>query len=173
MKNNPDIPVALSLGANVGDCVSGMRKAIDALSSFMTVTAVSSVYEADPVYVLDQPIFLNAAITGLTKINPLALMWTIKDIESDLGRGPTYQYGPRVIDIDIIFYGDMIIKTPELIIPHMRMEEREFVLRPLQEIASDWKHPGNGKTVSEMLQDFPDVTLKCLGNILTNDTAKQ
>lgn len=166
MKSDAEIPIALSLGSNIGDSVVALRSAITALSQYINITAVSSVYEADPVYVLDQPTFLNAAIVGTTKINPLAIMWTIKDIESDIGREPTYQYGPRVIDIDVIFYGDMMIKTPELVIPHLRMEEREFVLRPLGEIAPDWKHPNSGKTVAELLAVVPDSGLKCLGKLL-------
>jgi len=167
MTDNPLSPVALALGSNLGDRLEFLRRAKKALASCIDIQAVSSVYETKPAYVSDQPPFLNAVVFGTTKLEPLALLWTVKDIENELGRTPTFRYGPRVIDIDIIFYGDLVLETPELKIPHVRVQERDFVLRPLSEAAPNWKHPKTGKTASEMLALLPSVTMPCLGPILS------
>jgi 2-amino-4-hydroxy-6-hydroxymethyldihydropteridine diphosphokinase len=150
------IHIALALGSNVGDREAALRAAVKALSPYVKVTAISPVYETSPVYVTDQPSFYNAAVTGTTTLEPLALLWTLKDIENSIGRLPTFRYGPRVIDIDIIFYGDRIVKTSELTIPHARMAEREFVLRPLNTVAPNMQHPETGRTVADMLGQLPD-----------------
>jgi 2-amino-4-hydroxy-6-hydroxymethyldihydropteridine diphosphokinase len=167
MIDTPATPVALALGSNVGDCLDSLRRAVKALAPYVNVTSISPVYETAPVYVTNQPVFLNATVVGTTKLEPLALLWTVKDIESEIGRTPTYRYGPRVIDIDIIFYGDRIIETPELTIPHKRVDEREFVLRPLCDIAPEWKHPVSGKTVAEMRALLPASGMACLGQAIS------
>ena len=154
--------IALALGSNVGDRLSYLKAAVKALEPYVDVTAKSRIYETAPAYVSDQPAFLNAVVMGTTKLEPLALLWLLKDIESEIGRQPTFRYGPRVIDIDIIFYGDTVMETPELTIPHPRLAERDFVLRPLCDIAATWKHPQSGKTVEEMLALLPDNALPCL-----------
>ena len=166
MTNALAIPVALALGSNLGDRLDSLRQAITALSPYVEITAISLVYETEPLYVTDQPAFLNAVIIGTTKLEPLALLWTAKDIESEIGRTPTYRYGPRVIDIDIIFYGDKIVDTPELSIPHRRMAERDFVLHPLNDIVPEWKHPINGLTVAEMCALLPSCSVTSLGALL-------
>ncbi len=167
MTSNPkQTLVALALGSNVGDRHEALRKAVDALSAYVEIQSVSPVYETAPAYVTDQPVFLNAVLVGKTKLEPLSLLWKVKDIEKDVGRLPTYRYGPRVIDIDIIFYGDKLLKTDELTVPHARLEERDFVLRPLCDIAPEWKHPQSGKTVTEMLALLPDTGMICLGKVL-------
>ena len=158
--------IALALGSNVGDRHEALRAAVKALAHDIDITAVSSVYETAPAYVADQPAFLNAALVGTTKTTPLSLLWIAKDIESEIGRQPTYRYGPREIDIDIVFYGDLAMKTPELVIPHVRMTEREFVLRPLAEIAPDWKHPETGQTVAELLARVPETGMTKLGSLI-------
>jgi 2-amino-4-hydroxy-6-hydroxymethyldihydropteridine diphosphokinase len=127
------------------------------------VISVSPVYETAPAYVTDQRAFLNAAVLGETKVEPLALLLALKDLEKDLGREPSFRYGPRAIDIDIIFYGDKTMTTPELTIPHPRLAEREFVLRPLADIAPDWKYGQNGMTVAQMLSAVPHSHATCLG----------
>ncbi len=167
MTNAPTIPVALALGSNLGDRLDSLRQAIKALAPYVEITALSPVYETAPLYVTDQPPFLNAVVIGMTKLEPLALLWTAKDIESEIGRTPTYRYGPRVIDIDIILYGDRIVDTPELSIPHRRVAERDFVLHPLSDIAPEWRHPKNGQTVAEMCALLPSNTVMSLGALLS------
>ncbi|MGE3623691.1 MAG: 2-amino-4-hydroxy-6-hydroxymethyldihydropteridine diphosphokinase [Bdellovibrionales bacterium] len=145
------VKVAIALGSNIGDRMQALRTAVDGLAPYIDIVARSPVYETAPAYVTDQPPFLNAALVGETKLGPLILLRAVKDLENDLGRMPTFHYGPRAIDIDIIFYGDEIMNEAEITIPHPRMAEREFVLRPLNDIAPGWIHPENGKTVAEML----------------------
>lgn len=167
MPDRPVTPIALALGSNLGDSLDAIRKAITALAPYVEVKSISPVYETAPAYVTDQPVFKNTTIIGETKLEPLALLWLLKDIEREIGRTPTYRYGPRVIDLDIIFYGDTILETPELTIPHARMMERNFVLFPLKAIAPDWKHPKNGLTVSEMSALLPETGITCLGPLLS------
>lgn len=162
-----NFPIVLALGSNLDDRLGFLRKTVEALRPFVEIEALSSVYETAPAYVADQPPFLNAVVRGTTTLEPLALLWTIKGIENELGRTPTFRYGPRVIDIDILFYGDKIIKIPELSVPHPRLQERDFVLRPLCDIAPDWKHPETHKTAVEMLNALPPSPMPCLGKLLS------
>ena len=166
MTDLPSVPVALALGSNLGDSLAYLRQALAALAPYVEVTAVSPVYETAPAYVTDQPVFLNAVLTGRTKLEPLALLWAVKSLESDIGRQPTFRYGPRVIDIDILLYGDQVVSLPELGIPHIRMDEREFVLRPLADIAPEWRHPVKNKTMAELLALLPPSGMTCLGTVL-------
>jgi 2-amino-4-hydroxy-6-hydroxymethyldihydropteridine diphosphokinase len=145
------VKVALALGSNVGNRVDALRAAVEGLAPYINISAKSAVYETAPAYVAGQPPFLNAALVGETRLEPLFLLRAVKDLENDLGRQPTFHYGPRAIDIDIIFYGNEVVNVPELMIPHPRLAEREFVLRPLNDIAPDWRHPQSGLTVREMI----------------------
>ncbi|MDX2028255.1 MAG: 2-amino-4-hydroxy-6-hydroxymethyldihydropteridine diphosphokinase [Alphaproteobacteria bacterium] len=158
--------IALALGSNQGDCLAALRAAVERLAAYMQVTAVSPVYETAAAYIANQPSFLNAALVGETRLAPLALLWNLKKLETELGRLPTFHYGPRLIDIDILFYGDQVVATPELTVPHPRMAEREFVLCPLADIAPDWVHPQTGMTVSEMLERVASTAPKNLGPLL-------
>jgi len=156
--NNIDTHVVgIALGSNIGDRLKSLQAAIAALAPYVFITAKSQVYETAAAYVTDQPAFLNAAVLGETKLEPLALLLTLKHIEVALGRTPTFRYGPRVIDLDILFYGEKIISTPELVIPHSQMAERAFVLRPLSDIKPSWKHPKTGLTVVAMLGKLSDA----------------
>ena len=166
MSEHPETCIALAIGSNIGDRLEALRAAIKAMQPYITVTTVSPVYETAAAYVAAQPAYLNAALTGTTQIEPLALLWMLKDIESEIGRLPTFRYGPRLIDIDIVFYGDLILETQELSIPHLRMGERDFVLRPLNDIAPDWVHPQNGKTVAQLLAALPGNDMTALGDLL-------
>lgn len=158
--------IALALGSNDGDRLAALRAAVKAIAYYVDVEATSNVYETTAVYISHQPSFLNAALIGTTKLAPLALLWNIKRIETELGRTPTFRYGPRRIDIDIIFYGNQIVATPELTIPHLHVAEREFVLRPLADIAADFEHPQSKKTVRAMLADIPDMHPANLGPLI-------
>ncbi|MDD3030244.1 MAG: 2-amino-4-hydroxy-6-hydroxymethyldihydropteridine diphosphokinase [Alphaproteobacteria bacterium] len=166
MSESLSVPVALALGSNLGDRLGFLRQAVHSLRSLLSVRSVSPVYETAPAYVFDQPVFLNAVLVGTTALEPVALLWAVKHMESDIGRRPTFRYGPRIIDIDILFYGDTVLKTPELTIPHARIQERDFVLRPLADIEPLWRHPLTQKTAEDMLGVLPKGNLTCLGDLL-------
>ncbi|MDD3288935.1 MAG: 2-amino-4-hydroxy-6-hydroxymethyldihydropteridine diphosphokinase [Alphaproteobacteria bacterium] len=148
--------VYLSLGSNLGDRLRFLRDAVARLEPYMDIGERSCVYKTAPLYVTDQPEFFNAAVSGVTDLDPLVLLYTIKEIERQVGRRPTYKYGPRVVDIDIIFYDRICMDLPELTIPHMRMRERAFVLRPLSDIAKEYEDPITGKTIEELLKELPE-----------------
>lgn len=148
--------VCIALGANIGDRLAAFEAARRALSSYMAIEVVSKIYETDPVYAMDQPVFLNAALVATTELSPQALLFTVKEIEREIGRTPTFRFGPRVIDIDIVFYDNLDLHTPELTVPHLLMQERMFVLRPVADVAPHWAHPKTGKTVLDMLAEAPD-----------------
>jgi 2-amino-4-hydroxy-6-hydroxymethyldihydropteridine diphosphokinase len=148
--DNERVLAYLSLGSNMGDRQGNLERAIDLLSQRLKVTSVSSIYDTEPVGDINQPRFLNLVCQVTTRLAPEALLALAKGIESKLGR--TGKSGaPRPIDIDILFYDDQIVKTPELTIPHPRLARRAFVLIPLVEIAPGFCHPVSGKTVSELL----------------------
>ena len=144
--------VYLALGSNLGDRRANLRAAVDRLGKLVVVEALSALYETEPAYVTDQPRFLNAALRGRTALDPPALLALLKRIERDLGRAPAARYGPRVIDLDILLYGDRSIATEALTVPHPRMAERPFVLVPLAEIAPELTPPGWATTVGALAQ---------------------
>ncbi len=147
--------VYLSLGSNVGDREDHLRGAITRLESIARVISVSSFYETEPMEVTNQPWFLNCAVKVETTKMPKQLMAAILEMEREMGRLRTMKKGPRTIDIDILLFGDAVVDSPELTIPHPAMHERRFVLEPLAEIASEARHPVFKKTVSEMLDALP------------------
>ena len=143
--------IYLALGTNLGDRRANLRAAIAALPPAVTVLAKSPIYQTPPWGITDQPAFLNMALKGETLLAPLALLSLLKRLEIQLGRTPSIRYGPRQIDMDILFYAGLILDTPELVIPHPRLQERAFALVPLADIAPDYYHPVLEKTVREML----------------------
>jgi 2-amino-4-hydroxy-6-hydroxymethyldihydropteridine diphosphokinase len=145
----------LSLGSNLGDRVTHLRDAISRLRSEGRVAAVSSFYETEPVEVTTQPWFLNCAIALETPKTPEVLMASILRIEQGMGRKREQKKGPRTIDIDILLFGNAVIATPKLTVPHPAMQERRFVLEPLAEIRPEALHPRFHKTVLALLEALP------------------
>jgi 2-amino-4-hydroxy-6-hydroxymethyldihydropteridine diphosphokinase len=143
--------VYLSLGANVGDRAGYIREAITRLEVEGRVVAVSSFYETEPVEFTDQPWFLNCAVSLETTKTPAQLMAALLKIEQEMGRRRTQDKGPRTIDIDILLFGDTIVDSPGLTIPHPAMHQRRFVLEPLAEIAPEVRHPVLTKSIRELL----------------------
>lgn len=143
--------IYLALGTNLGDRPANLRAACAALSPSVRVLAESRVYQTPPWGYENQPAFLNMAVKGETGLEPGKLLKRLKGIEVEQGREPTFRYGPRRIDLDILFYDDLILNRKNLVIPHPRLQERAFVLVPLNDIASEYRHPVNGETVREML----------------------
>jgi 2-amino-4-hydroxy-6-hydroxymethyldihydropteridine diphosphokinase len=150
--------VFLGLGSNVGERERYLERALEALRMLPGSALIrqSSVYETEPVGVLNQPQFLNMAAELETNLAPDALLDALKDIERDLGRTTSVRWGPREIDIDIVYYGDTVTDAERLTIPHRELSARRFVLAPLSEIAPDFTDPRNQVTVAEMLRRCPD-----------------
>lgn len=143
--------VYLALGSNLGDREENLKEAIASLSPQMVVKAKSHVYETPPWGYEDQPKFLNQVLKVQTYLEPEPLLKHIKRLEIALGRKTSFRNGPRLIDIDILFYDDLVLNTPILTIPHPRLHERGFVLLPLMDIAPDLVHPVTKKSTREML----------------------
>ena len=148
--------VYLSLGSNVGDRDAQLRDALDRLSVIGHVVAVSSVYETEPVEFTEQPWFLNCAVAIETDKTPQQLMTAILSIEEEMGRRRVQKKGPRSIDIDILLFGDTIMESTELTIPHPALHQRRFVLEPLAEIAPEVSHPVLKKTIRELRDAIPE-----------------
>ena len=145
----------LALGANLGNSRATLKQAVARLGAWLTALRASSLYLTAPRYIEDQPSFLNMAVAGTTDLSPLDLLRLAQTIEAQLGRVRERRYGPRSIDIDIVYYGSAIVAAPQLSIPHPLRAERRFVLAPLAEIAPDFIDPVTGLTVQAMLEALP------------------
>jgi 2-amino-4-hydroxy-6-hydroxymethyldihydropteridine diphosphokinase len=144
--------VYLALGTNLGDRTANLKQAIASLTPQLEVKAKSGIYETPPWGFEDQPKFLNQVLRAKTYLDPEPLLKHLKRLEVALGRKESFPNGPRLIDIDILFYDDRVVNTPSLVIPHPRLHERGFVLLPLMDIAPDLKHPVTQKSVREMAE---------------------
>ncbi len=147
--------VYLSLGSNLGDRAAHLKTALDRLGTLGKVMAVSSFYETEPVEFAAQPWFLNCAVELDTEKMPKQLLAAILDIEKEMGRRRVQKKGPRTLDIDILLFGNSVIKTQGLTIPHPAMHERRFALEPLAEIAPEARHPIFKRTVRELRDGLP------------------
>jgi len=153
----------LGLGANLGDRAANLAEAARRIASAdVRVLRVSSSWETAPRGILDQPWFLNQVMEVETDLSAMQLFHQIQEIEREMGRVRAARDGPRLIDIDILLYGDQQVSEPDLEIPHPRMAERRFVLEPLAELAPALRHPVSGKTVQEMLAKVKDQVARAV-----------
>lgn len=143
--------VLIALGSNLGDRAATLREALEHLGTAgVAIDRCSSVWETDPVPA-DQPRYLNAVVGGETELEPEVLLDRLKSIEADLGRRPGRRWGPRPIDLDILFYGELHLESDRLVIPHPRIRERAFVLAPLAEVVGG-PLPVLGKTAEDLIE---------------------
>lgn len=152
--------VYLALGSNIGDREKNLREAIRLLSeSGIHIEKISSIYETEPVDFLDQAWFLNAVLAAQTDLPAAQLLTTLRNFESQMGSKKAFAKGPRLIDLDILLYGNDTIATPDLQVPHPRMLLRNFVLVPLAEIAPALRHPSWPASAAELLSRSSDPSL--------------
>ncbi len=157
--SRPAKQVYLSHGSNRGDRVANLRRAMEELDKVgVKVQRASSFYKTEPVDFGPQAWFLNCAVEASTELMPMQLLKAVKSVERAMGRRPGVSKGPRAIDIDILLYENVVVRTAALTIPHERMNERRFVLVPLRELAPAVRHPVSRSTVAEMLQASPDLS---------------
>jgi len=154
--------VFLALGSNVGDSRANINQAVRLLSEKVTNITEAPVYTSKAVGYTDQPDFYNTAVRGDTELTPIELLKFVKDVEAKVGRVVRFRWGPREIDIDIIFYGDQMLDSEVLTIPHPRFAERDFVLKPICDIDQSFIDPLSNKTVGELLKALPPTQLSIL-----------
>ena len=156
----------LGLGSNLGSRKQHLQQAVFELenSAANKVLKISSIYETEPVGYVAQPWFLNLVLEMHTNLNPYELLQFVKEIESKVGRKETFKWGPRVVDIDILVYGNKIIKSRQLIIPHPEIHARRFVLLPLSEISPNFIHPEKKLSIKQMLATCSDNCVKWHSN---------
>ncbi|RJQ53523.1 MAG: 2-amino-4-hydroxy-6-hydroxymethyldihydropteridine diphosphokinase [Nitrospiraceae bacterium] len=146
----------IGIGSNLGNRDDNCERAIRLLiENSVTVTKRSSMAETEPWGVREQPKFINMAVETETALSPQELLRLLKKIEEDVGRLPTSRWGPRIIDLDILLYDDLIMETPGLVVPHPNIAEREFVLKPLAEIAPEKIHPVLKKSIKDLYLQSP------------------
>lgn len=145
--------VYIALGANLGDRIANLHEAVHRLAPSILVERRSPIYETPPWGITEQPAFLNQVVQGLTSLPPHPLLRALKLIEAEMGRPQdALRYGPRLIDLDIVFYDKLVLTTFSLTLPHPRMIERAFVLAPLADLAPDLVHPRLGLTVQALYE---------------------
>jgi 2-amino-4-hydroxy-6-hydroxymethyldihydropteridine diphosphokinase len=144
----------------VGDRMNNIKKAINILSKYVEIIKVSNIYETEPWGYTKQDTFLNACVLINTELEPYELLKICKNIEKELKRKQRFKWGPREIDLDIIFYGNLVLEKEDLNIPHKYMFERDFVIVPLNDISPDWKHPIYNKTINERYNEIDKSKIK-------------
>ena len=153
--------VAVALGSNLGNRRQNLREARQRLALLLTDPVFSSLYETEPVGYLEQPWFLNQVCLGKTAEYPLELLFKLKAIETELGRVPGPRFGPRTLDLDLLFYEDWVLHAEILTIPHPRLLERSFVIRPLLEIIDDWNDPRSGESLRRVWDENREEFSRC------------
>lgn len=147
--------VYISFGSNIGDRKKAIEAALDLINqNQMKITKRSKIYETEPYGYTDQPIFLNGAVEVETELNCREVLERLLNIEKEVGRVRKFKWGPRLIDLDIIFFNDEIYDEENLKVPHVDMQNRDFVLKPLNELCPDFIHPVFKKTIKELLEDL-------------------
>lgn len=157
MMEGEEHEVLLGLGANLGDPVAQLARAVAALCDEVRVDAVSSVWRSEPVGFAQQPDFYNLVVRGRTALDPLALLQRAREVEEALERRRPFPNAPRTIDVDLLAYGERVMRTEELTLPHPRLHLRGFVLHPLVEVAPEWRHPVLRRTARELLSAATDL----------------
>jgi 2-amino-4-hydroxy-6-hydroxymethyldihydropteridine diphosphokinase len=152
LATDPLVSIAIALGSNLGDRASHLAFALERLRPLVQNIRVSRLIDTDPVGVGAQPLFLNGAAAGATRLGPRELLNALLSIEQERGRERPFEGAPRTLDLDLVLYGDSIISEPGLAVPHPRFRARAFVLAPLAEIGAEMRDPVTGLTVAELWQ---------------------
>jgi 2-amino-4-hydroxy-6-hydroxymethyldihydropteridine diphosphokinase len=147
--------VFIGIGSNLGDRLENIARAETALAPFFEITGRAGVYETAAQYVTDQPRYLNSVYRGHARLEPRAFLEALQQLEFAIGRRPGPRNSARVMDLDILFYGDRSVAMKDLTIPHPRIQERYFVLRPIVDIAPELMHPKLGKTMRKLFDELP------------------
>lgn len=153
--------VYIGIGSNMQNPLEQCREAIKLIadSPELKLTRCSSFYKTEPVGIADQDWFINAVVSAETTLSPSDLLSSLLRIETEMGRARKIKWGPRVIDLDLLFYDDNILEYPGLKVPHPEIQYRRFILAPMSEIAGEFKHPGLKKTISELLAELPPTPI--------------
>lgn len=158
----------IGIGSNLGNRVENCNDALRYITQFCEVTNTSSLYESEPAGYTQQPTFINAVLKIRTDKSPEMLLSSLKLIEKRMGRERTFRWGPRIIDLDILFYDNLVLETDRLIIPHEEMQKRRFVLEPMLEIESDLVHPKLNMSLQELVNRLErDDKIRKIGEFIT------